>query len=132
MHDHLGFVGSFRIWLCDRWRRFELFWNQGALGQFFSIRGGGGLVCLVGGSMAETLRTRLDGDRLVSHPIHGLPGGDASHGGQPPKSLNYMPWKKETEAARESRIAIDFFFWLLVICLVIFGTSHYYWYPRVV
>jgi len=50
----------------------------------------------------------------------------------PRKTPNYLPWKKETEAARETRIAVDFFFWLFVACLVIFGTSHYYWYPRVV
>jgi hypothetical protein len=49
----------------------------------------------------------------------------------PRKYLKPVPSKKETESARENRIAIDFFFWLPVACLLIFGSSHYYWYPRV-
>ncbi len=49
----------------------------------------------------------------------------------PRKYIKPIPTKAEAETARESRIAIDFFFWLLVACLLIFGTSHYYWYPRV-
>jgi hypothetical protein len=28
-------------------------------------------------------------------------------------------------------IAVDLFFWILILCLLFFGSSHYYWYPRI-
>jgi hypothetical protein len=40
--------------------------------------------------------------------------------------------RREAQYRKENRIVIDLFFWLLVVCLVIFGASHYYWYPRVI
>jgi hypothetical protein len=48
----------------------------------------------------------------------------------PRKSRNPVALKPETESARESRIAVDVFFWLLLVCLLVFGTSRYIWYPR--
>ncbi|HXL72386.1 MAG TPA: hypothetical protein VN963_02065 [bacterium] len=40
--------------------------------------------------------------------------------------------KKQTAADDERRSALDLVFWLLIIFLVIFGTSHYLWNPQVV
>jgi hypothetical protein len=39
--------------------------------------------------------------------------------------------KSQMAANREEWIAVDLFFWVLVICLLVFGSSHYIWYPRV-
>jgi hypothetical protein len=49
----------------------------------------------------------------------------------PRKTTTIMASKEETESSKETYLAIDFFFWLFIICLVIFGTCHYFWYPRV-
>ena len=39
----------------------------------------------------------------------------------------------EEQAATDSKrnAEIDAFFWILIICLLVFGIGHYAWYPRV-
>jgi hypothetical protein len=39
--------------------------------------------------------------------------------------------KEQTESENSGKRAIDLFFWLLLLCLVMVGSSHYVWYPRV-
>jgi hypothetical protein len=42
-----------------------------------------------------------------------------------------VPGTKITPAPENrSVIAVDVFFWLFILCLLVFGSSHYYWYPR--
>ena len=38
--------------------------------------------------------------------------------------------EKET-VGEESRTAVGVFFWVLIVCLLMFGMSHYYWYPQI-
>jgi hypothetical protein len=50
-----------------------------------------------------------------------------------PRSYHrFVPGTKITPAPdNRGTIAVDLFFWALVICFLIFGTGHYFWYPRV-
>jgi hypothetical protein len=39
--------------------------------------------------------------------------------------------QEEAIAVAERRAVVDTIFWILIICLLIFGFVHYVWYPRV-
>jgi hypothetical protein len=51
----------------------------------------------------------------------------------PRKTIKAVTPPQETAITKDSRIAIDIIFWLLIliVCLLILGSSHYFWYPRV-
>jgi hypothetical protein len=49
----------------------------------------------------------------------------------PRSSRRRGDFKGKAKTDEEARIGIDIFFWGLIICLLIFGTSHYIWFPRV-
>jgi len=40
--------------------------------------------------------------------------------------------KKRIIEESEGKAALDIFFWLLIIGLVLFGTSHYVWNPNII
>jgi len=44
---------------------------------------------------------------------------------RPPES------KEQAAAAAERIIAVDAFFWIMLMCFMFFGIAHYFWYPRV-
>ena len=53
-----------------------------------------------------------------------------------PRRSRKGPMKKEqamtdAESRAERRVAVDFFFWVQIICLLVFGFTRYTWYPRV-
>ena len=48
-----------------------------------------------------------------------------------PRSSRKRPATKEQAIAEaQSNANVDTFFWILIICLLIFGVGHYAWYPR--
>jgi hypothetical protein len=40
--------------------------------------------------------------------------------------------KKRNIEESEGKAALDIVFWMLIICLVLFGTSHYVWNPNII
>jgi hypothetical protein len=48
----------------------------------------------------------------------------------PRKSPKTVLSKEQTESENAGKRAVGLFFWLLLLCLVMFGASHYVWYPR--
>jgi multisubunit Na+/H+ antiporter MnhB subunit len=49
----------------------------------------------------------------------------------PRTSRKSMPVKQSSKMDGEIRVSIDALFWVLIVFLLVFGTSHYVWYPRV-
>ena len=47
-----------------------------------------------------------------------------------PRRRKILP--EETTAEVESKVLVDSIFWIMIICLLIFGFGHYAWFPRVV
>ena len=48
-----------------------------------------------------------------------------------PRTRRWRLTSKEKAASdAENRAVVDAIFWILVICLLIFGIGHYGWYPR--
>jgi hypothetical protein len=48
----------------------------------------------------------------------------------PRKSPKTVLSKEQTASENSGKRAVGLFFWLLLLCLVMFGASHYVWYPR--
>jgi hypothetical protein len=42
-----------------------------------------------------------------------------------------MAAQEKAEADAESKVVVDTIFWVLLICLLIFGIGRYAWFPRV-
>lgn len=49
----------------------------------------------------------------------------------PRTSRKRLATKEQATSNAESRAGVDVFFWVLIVCLVVFGVSHYAWYPPV-